>query len=273
MKIIKNINNNISLCLDSNGREVIAFGKGIGFIKPPCEVPLNKIERTFYNIKEFGYDAIKDIPSSVIKAAMRIVDGVERELNVTLMSTATLALADHINFAIQRMNEHIVLDLPIQEDIKQIYPDEMKQAYKALTIIEEETGVTLDRNEVGTIALHFINNQIDGKENNKVISKDILKESIALIEKEFDISINVESFNYSRFATHVDYLLTRLLKNNQIKSVNISMYETLKLQYPNTYCCVADINTLFKEKLNIALSDEEKLYLILHINRLCSREK
>ena len=37
MKVIKNINNNISLCLDSRNNEVVAFGKGIGIPKPPYE--------------------------------------------------------------------------------------------------------------------------------------------------------------------------------------------------------------------------------------------
>ena len=31
MKVIKKINNNVALCLDGNQRELIAFGKGIGF--------------------------------------------------------------------------------------------------------------------------------------------------------------------------------------------------------------------------------------------------
>ena len=52
MKVIKNINNNISLCLDSRNNEVVAFGKGIGFTKPPYDVPLSKIDRTFYDVDE-----------------------------------------------------------------------------------------------------------------------------------------------------------------------------------------------------------------------------
>ncbi len=272
MKVIKNINNNVSLCVDNIGREVIAFGKGIGFIKPPYEVPLSQIERTFYNITTADSEIIKKIPVSIINASMRIVDSAEKNLNVTLMSSATLALADHIDFAIQRLNKAIMLDVALQEDIKQLYPDAMNEAYKALAIIEEETGVKLDRNEAGTIALHFINNQIEGKKNNQIISKSMIEKSICIIEKEFNISINKESFNYSRFATHVDYLLRRTLNNSQIESENINMFESLKKQYPITYNCALSIGDLFKKKLDIELNDEEKLYLILHINRLCSRE-
>ena len=38
MKVIKNINNNVAICVDDNGHEVVAMGKGIGFSKPPYEV-------------------------------------------------------------------------------------------------------------------------------------------------------------------------------------------------------------------------------------------
>lgn len=273
MKVIKNINNNVSLCRDSKGREVIAFGKGIGFIKPPYDVPLSKIDRTFYNISDLNYEGIKDIPIPILHAAIHIIDEAERNLNVTLMSSAALALADHINFAIQRLNDHILLEMPLREDIKQLYPEEMKAAYQALTIIKEETGVTLDHNEAGTIALHFINNQITSNDQSQKIGKQMIEESVALIEKEFAISINKDSFHYSRFITHVDYLLRRSLKNTQIESVNQSMFQSLKEQYHITYRCAVHIKDLFKKKLDIDLSEEEQLYLMLHINRLCSREK
>ena len=31
MRAIKKINNNVAICADSNNKELIAFGKGIGF--------------------------------------------------------------------------------------------------------------------------------------------------------------------------------------------------------------------------------------------------
>lgn len=273
MKVIKNINNNVSLCEDSKGREVIAFGKGLGFIKPPYEIPLSKIDRTFYNIKDTNFDGIKNIPLSIIIASIKIVDEVESNLNVKLMSTAALSLADHISFAIQRLERHIQLEMSVQEDIKQLYPREMKEAYKALDIIKAETGITLNKNEAGTIALHFINNLINDHPERNIDSEEIIHDCIQILEREFKLSINKESFNYSRFVTHVDYLLKRTLKNDQIESTNIKMFEALKNQYTSTYRCALEINELLKERLAIALNDEETLYLMLHINRICSREK
>ena len=272
MKVIKNINNNVSLCLDSKGREVVAFGKGIGFIKPPYDVPLGKIERTFYNVKDTEYSVLNHISENVINASIRIIDEVEEQLNITLMSSATVALADHINFAIQRQNQHIFLEMTVQEDIKQLYPEEMKEAYKALKIIKEETGVSLPRSEAGTIALHFINNQIESKEDVKVNSESIMNICIDIIEKEYSIVINRESFNYSRFATHFDYLLKRTLKNKQIESANIHMFYEIMEKYPCAYSCAIKIDKVFYDSFNKNLSEEELLYLMLHINRLCSRE-
>ena len=38
MKVIKKINNNIAVATDGNNREVIIFGKGIGFHEMPYEL-------------------------------------------------------------------------------------------------------------------------------------------------------------------------------------------------------------------------------------------
>lgn len=272
MKVIKNINNNVSLCIDSNGREVIAFGKGLGFEKPPYELPLSRIERTFYDFKEIDFNLIRAIPVPVFKAAMRIVDHLENYLGTSLMSTASLALADHINFALQRKEKGIVLNLSISEDIKHLYPNEMRYALHALDVIEEETNIRLDDIEAGTIALHFINNQKDKHDDFQDTSKEILQQSIKIIEDKFQIKIQTDSFNYSRFATHMKYLMQRSMGNKQIRSENIDMFEALKKGHLNAYACALQIDLLFQKRLKVKLSDEENLYLILHINRLCSRE-
>ena len=48
MKIIKKINTSAAIALDSMGREIVVFGKGIGFPAVPYELEdLSLIERTF----------------------------------------------------------------------------------------------------------------------------------------------------------------------------------------------------------------------------------
>lgn len=48
MKVIKKINNNVALAQDAKGREMLVFGKGIGFPAMPYELAdLSVVQRTF----------------------------------------------------------------------------------------------------------------------------------------------------------------------------------------------------------------------------------
>lgn len=259
MKVIKNINNNVSLCLDSSGIEVIAFGKGIGFIKPPQEVSLSQIDRTFYSFDGTDLEMIKQIPSGVMNSAIQIVDGVQKHLNIVLMPSTTLSLADHINFAIEREKKGIQFNMPLKEDITQMFPIEMEEACQSLLIIEKETGIRLPDNEAGNLALYFVNNRIPNPESEETFREEILQESVLIIEKEFKIQIDQNTFNYSRFKTHLNYLLGRIIKNKQIESENMSLFESLKASYPKTYTCAYKISELIYQKLQFYLSDEEIL--------------
>ena len=63
MQVIKKLNNNFALCLDSNGVEMIAYGKGIGFPPTPYEViDLNQIRRTFYDISSDYLGMMESLP-------------------------------------------------------------------------------------------------------------------------------------------------------------------------------------------------------------------
>lgn len=50
------------------------------------------------------------------------------------------------------------------------------------------------------------------------------------------------------------------------------MYDSMKNAYHKTYDCVVHIKKYLISALNWDPSEEELLYLMLHINRLCSRE-
>lgn len=50
MKAVRRINNNVAVCRDNVGNELLAMGKGIGFGQLPRELTLAEVERTFYNV-------------------------------------------------------------------------------------------------------------------------------------------------------------------------------------------------------------------------------
>ena len=51
MWVIKKINNNVAMGKDSRNREVVLFGKGIGFHQMPYELnDLSRIDRSYYGV-------------------------------------------------------------------------------------------------------------------------------------------------------------------------------------------------------------------------------
>ncbi len=167
MKVIKNINNNVSLCLDSNNNEVVAFGKGIGFTKPPYEVDLDKIQRTYYGIDPTYINMINDIPEDILDISDKIINYARIKLENPVSSNIVITLADHINFAIQRYKENMNIKLPIVHDIEYLFDTEMEIGEYALTLIRKTLKVFLPKEEAAYIALHIINAESMSKIRNR----------------------------------------------------------------------------------------------------------
>jgi len=68
------------------------------------------------------------------------------------------------------------------------------------------------------------------------------------------------------------YLIKRGRKNEMVGSENAQLYQQIVQGHPKTAQCSEKVSQYLCETLKIHLNDEEKLYLILHINRLCTRE-
>ena len=134
MKIIRNINNNVSLCKDSENVEVVIFGKGVGFLKVNEEVPLSKIERTFYNVNKNYLDVIASLPENVLEVSSKIIDMANIKLNTSYKSNVILSLADHINYAIQREQNNISIKLPLIYEIRYLYPKETEIGIGSMSI-------------------------------------------------------------------------------------------------------------------------------------------
>lgn len=64
MEIVKRINTSAVLCVDGNGRQLVAFGRGLGFKNVGDEVPLSEIQRTFYNVSSRYIALVDEVPTS-----------------------------------------------------------------------------------------------------------------------------------------------------------------------------------------------------------------
>ncbi|EGO8595790.1 PRD domain-containing protein [Enterococcus faecalis] len=274
MKVIKNINNNVSVCVDDDGNELIAFGRGIGFKQPPFEITdMSMINRTFYDVDHRYFDLLKAIPDDIFELSAKIVDYARNKINTSLNPNIVFTLADHIHFAIQRFGDKLVLKMPTYHDLKHFHPIEIDIGEFAIRMINKQLKILLPKDEVYGIAMHVINAEaIQPFTEKSITSEEIISYVVKIIEEKFKITINPDNFNYSRFASHMDYLLERGNQGQSVMSQNLVMFETIKIEFPNTYQCAEEINQFLYQKFGWKLREEEILYLMLHINRLCSRE-
>ena len=274
MKLIKKINNNFALAIDSGGNQVIVEGRGIGFNKIPCTITdLSCISNTYYDYDEKYLSLITDIPRAVIDTSILIYKKLISRINCVVNDSLPFILADHINFSIERHKKGIDIQLPLYYDLQQMYPLEYEVAEYGLKVIEKNLNVKLPHDEISGIMLNMINAEVnkdklkEAKENGKRNAK-----ITEIIEKELHITISKDSFNYSRFLTHLNYLYSRARNNDMHKSENQKMYISMIAKYPDINVCVEKISKYLGDEYSINLNDEEKLYLMLHVNRLCSRE-
>lgn len=271
MKIFKKINNNYALAYDSNNEVIIVEGKGIGFLKLPYELTdLKIITRTYYNTTEQHVSLIQSVSDEVLELSSQISCYAELIIGAKLNNNLAFTLADHIQFCLERIEKHIDIKMPIFYDIENLYPKESKVAEFAVKLIEKELHVSLPEGEKTGIAMNIINSELSVS-NERKEKHALVQGCVEIIENCIDLKLDKKSFSYSRFISHLEYLFNRIECNEQIQSENIKLYSLVCEDYPQIKDCVNKIEELFKNK-TIQLNREEKLYLMLHINRLCSRE-
>lgn len=90
-RTFKVVNNNIVIVKDSNGREMIAIGKGLGFKKSKNDIVYpEEIMKTYIYLdrqKNLNLTLFEEVPFEVIEVSQHIIDYAAKTLNQNIMST------------------------------------------------------------------------------------------------------------------------------------------------------------------------------------------
>ncbi|MCI5573514.1 MAG: PRD domain-containing protein [Faecalibacterium prausnitzii] len=273
MELFKKINNNVALARDAKGREMVVFGKGIGFPAMPYELTdLSLVQRSFYDVNEKYFDLLRDVPEAVFLAADDIADTAREELGCSLNTNLTYALADHLNFAIQCSREGMSVRTPLAYDIRHLYPQEYAIAKEGLHQLCSTLEVDLPESEAVSIAMHIITAENEvGDMHSTILTAKVISEISALVEESLSVKLDKDSFSFSRFAMHLRYLVQRMMQGKPLNSDSAMdvMFTTMRREYPDTYTCVQQIDRFLRDTYGWTCSREEQLYLIMHIHRVC----
>ena len=279
MKVLKTFNNNIALVEDSFRQEMILMGKGIAFgLKKGDSIDSSKIEKKFvFDTRELNdkFTALfNQVPVKYIDLSSNIIDYASKELNITFDNNIYLALSDHISYAIERYQNNEQLKNALLFDIKKFYPNEFKVALKALDMIRYETDIIMSEDEAGFIAMHFVNASQSGEAMSQTIAiTKIVDDILQIVEYHYHLKLDENSINYIRFVTHIRYFARRLFTDDiSNDGQDDDLFEQIRNKYKTSYECCLKVKKYILINYHRELGNDEMVYFMLHINRVCSRQ-
>lgn len=277
MKIIRIYNNNI-LSANRDGEEVIITGNGIGFGKKVNDlVDSNKIDK-IYTFKDQQKSQLQDllakVPVIYFRIAEVIAEKAAKALNISLSNQILISLSDHIGYAIERKKNNQHISNLMLNEIKSIYKKEFKVGLWALKVIEANTKIVLDEDEAGYIAMHIVNATIGNENNITSMILRFIKDIQRVIEKNFSITFEQQTLNYSRLVTHLKFLGQHIFNNENKKIENLDhLYDMLINCHPLMYPCIDEISKITKEKYQYQLEKYELVYLMIHLSKIVNENE
>lgn len=279
MIINRILNNNVVITSDDNGEETIVMGKGIGYQKSKGDIiDKEKVNKVFKisnrEVSDKFQELFNKIPIEHMKLSGEIIEFAESKLDKKLNEGIYISLSDHTYTAIKRIKNNITVKNALLWEIKRFYKKEFEIGLKALELIEEKTHVRLPLDEAGFIALHIVNAQLDIEQPKIQEITKLIEEILTIVRINFRIEFNEDSVFYYRFIAHLRYFAQRLFSNKTYNSdTDEELVNIIKIKYAKEFECVNKIKTFIIKKYNYELSNDEYVYLTIHIAKVIEDSK
>ncbi|MPQ44489.1 PRD domain-containing protein [Clostridium tarantellae] len=268
--VIKSFNNNIVL-VENKGKEMILFGKGIGFNKKNGQtITKNTIVDKIFsiqqeeNVQNFN-KVIEGNDKEFLALCEELICYIAFELKEELNERIHINLIDHLSFTMKRLKNNESIDNPFLFEIESLYPKEFKLAEEIIKKIEKKYNLNIPYGEIGFIAVHIHSARNNGKVANSIKYSYIVNTAVEIIEDYFNIEINRKSLDYARFATHLKFAVKRMKDNKIIKN---DLLDIIIEKYSQSYYVAVEIAAMIVEELELDVASDEIGYIAIHIERL-----
>lgn len=274
MRFKKRLNNNVVVALDKHQNEQILMGKGLGFqMQVGAKVDPDRIEKV-YTLKDTQanqrlQELFGTIPEPYVDLAEDIVNYARIHIPNKIDESVIVSLCDHMYMAIERKKQGIEVRNVMLWDIQRFYMDEYAVGNYALDLIQQRFSIRLTDDEAGFIAMHLVGAQLEVKNNPVKEITQVMQEIEKIVRMTFSITLDVDSVYYYRFITHLKFFAQRLFMKETYESKDMdTMLDLIRHKYPKEFECAEKIGKFIHTKYHYDLSEEEKLYLSIHISRI-----
>lgn len=274
-RISKILNHNSIIAIGMNdNKEYILLGKGIGFGKKVSERFESAKDCSVYSLQEksergTNKDLVKSVSPEYFEYANAILDEAEKVVG-KLDRSILFPMADHISFAVQRIQNGEQIYNPLTEDIKALFLCEFKAALILRDILKKEKSIYIDDDEIGYVSLHIHAAKEDIHTSISMKMAEAVRRCVDIIESEKKCKIDVMSLSYNRLMNHVKYMVARVVKNEDLK-LNINDY--LEFKIPESFTIATTICDELSIALKLEIKEVEIGYLAMHIERVILSEE
>ena len=279
MRVVKVLNNSLVLALDEAGQETILMGKGIGYHKSiGYQFQESEIEKVFVlKNKEVSRSIIRlaaETDAVYFELAKSVIDYAIETFGMKLMDHIYLSLTDHLSFAARRIRDGIVLQNFYTLEMRKFNPNEFQVGEYAVRLMSGQLGMEVPLDEAGNIAFHFINAQYDHPYNSQnLLIASTVKDILDIVKYSFGVTYKEDGTPYSRYVTHVQLFVQRLVSRNQLPDEKSSLlYEQILAVCQKEFECVDKIQIYVTDKFRQKLTSQERMYLALHIHRVLEEQ-
>ena len=272
-RITKVLNHNAVLAVGESNNEYLLMAKGIGFarkISETIELPENA---TIYSLQSEGErgssaELAKRTDPDCLEIADFILNNAEKKFG-KVDRNILFPLADHIQFAIERMKRNEELKNSLNDDIRILYHEEYSVALTCMDMVKERCGIDLTEDEIGYIALHVHSAIQNEKVSQAMLTAKLVRECADAITKRTGRKVEVTSLDYNRLMNHIRYMVIRMQNGEKLK---LNMNEYMSIKYPETFAIAQDVCEQMAKSMKLPFDSAETGYLAMHIERVGGTE-
>ena len=274
-RITKILNHNSFMGIESkNDQECLIMGKGVAFGKKVGQTVSVTGDARVYSLKELtdrgeAKEIIKSVSPLCLELANEVLDQAEEEFGKVDRSIL-FTMADHLDFAVRRIQNGEQISNPLTDDIRIMFYKEYKVAGCIRDLLKEKLGIRIDEHEIGYIALHVHAAIVDENVSQAMEIARTVRECICMVEEETGKSIDVMSLSYNRLMNHVRYMVARAIHGEKLK---MSLNDYMSVKFPGPYMTAEKICRKMEKSLRLPIPDIEIGYLAMHLERMMDREE
>ena len=253
---------------------MIAIGKGLGFKKSKNDVVYpDEVMKTYVYVdrqKNLNLTLFEEVSFEIVEVAQHIIDYATSTLKQKYNVNLLVSLSDHIDFSVKQFREGNNTVKLFNEEIKRFYKEEYQVGKYAINYINQTLNVELSKDEATSIAFHLI---VASQEKTNIETRELLEGVNRIVDitmKHLGKQIDEDSLAYSRYIIHLKFFLSRIVSsqtsNGSSELTNI--FGQLVTKYEGVEKCINEISEYINEKFNYVCTDEDCIYLMIHIVRL-----